>query len=180
LLVHYRTLVRSGVLSLTAMLLLFVTGCATEPGLDKGKFDELIRAAQELRAAIGSGKACDVPDSVLQRLVSGTAALRGKIASKAERDLLAAFANLATSAQDGLLLCRSRSQLAVLNIVPKGRINVTQELDPIVDKYDLPIESHVYAPTGARLKTISVDAIKVIWEKAAVQIRNIEVTLKYS
>ena len=171
---------RRSVITLVSAILLFASGCAAEPGLDKGKFAELDRALQDLKAALGSGKACDVPDTMLQRLASGTAALKDKTASKAERDLLAAYADLATIFHDGLLLCRSRTHLSGFEFVPKGRIYVTQELDPLVEKYDLPIESHVYKPTGAHWKSISPDSIRVIWEKAEVRIKNIEVMLKYS
>jgi hypothetical protein len=164
----------------TTMLLLFAAGCAAEPGLDKGKFAELSRAGQDLRAALGSGQICEIPDAVLQRLASGTAALKDKTASKAEADLLAAYANLVAISRDGLLLCRSRSHLSGFEFVPKGRIYVTQELDPLVEKYGLPTESHVYKPTGAHWKSISADSITVIRERAEVQIKKIEVLLKYS
>jgi hypothetical protein len=171
---------RRSVITLVSAILLFASGCAAEPGLDKGKFAELDRASQDLKAAIRSGKACEVPDTVLQRLASGTVALKDKTASKAERDLLAAYANLVTISHDGLLLCRSRTHLSGFEFVPKGRIYVTQELDPLVEKYDLPTESHVYKPTGAHWKSISSDSIRVIWEKAEVWIKNIEVMLTYS
>jgi hypothetical protein len=70
--------------------------------------------------------------------------------------------------------------LSGFELFPKGRIYVTQELDPLVEKYDLPTERHVYKSTGAHMKTISADSIQVIWERAKVQIQNIEVMLRYS
>lgn len=161
------------------MLLLFAAGCTAEPGLDKGKFADLNRAGQDLKAAFGAGRICEVPDAVLQRLVSGTAALKDKTVSKAEADLLAAYANLVVISRDGLLLCRSRTHLTGFEFVPKGRIYVTQELDPLVEKYGLPTESHVYKPTGAHWKSISADSITVIRERAEGQIKKIEVMLKY-
>jgi hypothetical protein len=156
-----------------------MSACAWESGLDKGKFAELDLAVQDLKAALGSGGPCGIPDAVLQRLASGTAALKDKTASKAERDLLAACANLVTICRDGQLICRSRTHLAGFEFVPKGRIYVTQDLDPLVEKYGLATESHVYKPTGAHWKSISADSIGVVWEKAATLIRNIEVMVKY-
>lgn len=167
------------VITWISALLLFAAGCTAEPGLDKGKFAELSRATQDLQAVLGSGKVCEVPDTVLQRLASGTAAVKGTTASKAERDLLAAYANLVAIIHDGQLLCRSRSHLSGFEFVPKGRIYVTQELDPLVEKYGLPTESHVYKPTGAHWKSISADSITVIRERAEDQIKKIEVMLKY-
>jgi hypothetical protein len=168
------------VIILASALLLFALSCTAEPGLDKEKFAELDRASQDLKAVLGSGDPCDIPDAVLERLAAGTTALKDKTASKAEHDLVSAYANLVTISHDGLLLCRSRSHLTVFEFVPKGRIYVTQELDPVVEKYNLPTERHVYKPTGAHWKSISGDSIKVIWERAKVQIKNIEVMLKYS
>ena len=137
------------------------------------------RASQDLKAALGSGNPCDIPETVLQKLAAGTAALKDNIASKAEADLLAAYVNLVTISRDGLLICRSRTHLSGFEFVPKGRIYVTQDLDPLVEKYGLATESHVFKPTGAHWKSVSLDSIRVIWEKAEIQIKNIEVMLKY-
>ncbi len=167
------------VIILFSALLLFALGCTAEPGLDKGKFAELDWASRDLKAALRSGDPCGLPDAVLQRLTAGITALKDKTASKAERELVSAYASLVTISRDGLLLCRSRSHLSGFEFIPKGRIYVTQELDPLVKKYDLPTETHVYKSTGAHWKSISGDSIRVIWERAEAQIKNIEVMLKY-
>ncbi len=162
------------IITFLSALLLFASSCVTEPGLDKAKFAELSRAAQDLKAAIRSGRRCEFPDTLLERLASGRAALKDKTASKAERDLLTAYSDLLAIYKDGLLVCRSRTHLTDFQFVPKGRIYVTQDLDPIVEKYDLPTERHQYAPTGKYWKSISGDSIAVIWESAEAEIKNIE------
>jgi hypothetical protein len=161
-------------------MMLFGPGCVWEPGIDKEKFSELNRISQDLKAAIASGKPCDVPDALLQRLASGTAVLKDKTASKAERDLIEAYSHLLTTYKDGMLLCQYQARLPQFQFVPKGRIYVFQELDPLVQKYDLPTESHVYKPTGVRWRSIAGDSIKVIWESAESQIKNIENMVKYN
>lgn len=168
------------VITLVAVLLLLAAGCTTDPGLDKTKFAELDRAKEDLKAALGSGERCEVPDSVLERLGAGTAALAGRTASKAERDLLAAYADLVAISRDAQLLCRSRTHLTGFRFVPKGRIYVTQELDPVVERYGLPVERHVYEPTGASWRSISADSIGMLWERAATRMKSIEVMQKYS
>ena len=168
------------VITLLWAILLFAAGCITEPGLDKGKFAELNRAAQDLKTAIRSGKGCEAPDTLLQRFTSGTAALKDKTASTAERDLLSAYAHLLTTYQDGLLLCQSRTVLTDFQFVPKGRIYLTQELDPLVEKYDLPVERHVYKPTGTDWKSIPGDSMMVVWERAEFEIKNIENRVNYN
>ncbi len=158
----------------------FAAGCISEPGLDKGKFAELNRAAQDLKTAIRSGKRCEFPDTLQQRLSSGIEALKGKTASKTEFDLLSAYSHLLTTYKDGLLLCQSRTHLTEFEFVPKGRIYVTQQLDPLVEKYDLPTERHLYSPTGKYWRSISGDSITVIWESAEAEIKNIENMVNYN
>ncbi len=170
----------SMVILLLSSIMLFCSGCISEPGLDKGKFSELNRAAQDLKASLASGKPCDEPGTLLQRLAAGIAALKNKTASKAERDLLGAYSRLLTTYKDGLLLCQYRNRLAQFQFVPKGRVYVVQELDPLVEKYGLTTESHVYRPTGVYWRSIDGDSLKVIWESAEIQIKNIENMVNYN
>ncbi|HSQ77763.1 MAG TPA: hypothetical protein VLN91_02625, partial [Nitrospirota bacterium] len=118
--------------------------------------------------------------TILQRLVSGIAALKNKTASKEENDLIEAYSRLLSTYKDGLLLCRYRTHLSQFQFVPKGRIYVVQELDPLVEKYGLPTESHLYGPTGVHWRSIAGDSINVIWESAEFQIKNIENMVKYN
>src|SRR5512143_1561714 len=167
------------VIILLSAIILFGPGCVPEPVIDKGKFSELNRIAQDLKTAIKSGKPCDVPDTLLQRLASGTAALKDKTASKGESDLIEAYSHLLTTYNDGLLLCKYQTPLSQFQFVPKVRIYVFQELDPIVQKYGLATESHLYRPNGVYWRSISADSIKVIWESAEFLIKNIENMLNY-
>ncbi len=160
--------------------MLFAPGCVSEPGIGKGKFSELNRITQDLKTAIISGKPCDVPDTLLQRFSSETAALKDKMVSKAERDLLEAYSHLLTTYKDGLLLCQYQTPSSQFQFVPKGRIYVFQELDPLVQKYGLSTESHLYRPTGAYWRSIAGDSIQVVWERAESQIKNIEIMVRYN
>src|SRR5512143_4013679 len=100
------------VIILLSAIILFGPGCVPEPGIDKGKFSELNRIAQDLKTAIKSGKPCDVPDTLLHRLASGMAAVEYKSASKGERDLIEAYSHLLTTYYDGLLLCKYQNPLS--------------------------------------------------------------------
>ena len=168
------------VIILLSSIMLFGSGCVSEPGIDKGKFSELNRTALDLKTSITSGKPCDAPDTLLQRLASGIAALKNKTASKEENNLIEAYSHLLTTYKDGLLLCQYHTQLSQFQFVPKGRIYVVQELDPLVEKYGLPTETHLYRPTGAYWRSIAGDSIKVIWESAETQITNIENMVNYN
>ncbi len=168
------------VILLFSAIMIFTAGCVSEPGIDKAKFTELNRTLQELKAVISSGNPCDVPDTLQNKLASGIAALKDKPASKGERDLIEAYSHILTTFKDGMLLCRSRTQLVDFQFVPQGRIYVFQELDPLVEKYGLSTERHLYAPTGQYWRSIDQDSIKVIWESAQIQIKNIENMMNYN
>lgn len=164
---------------LPAMVLLCL-GCVSEPGIDKGKFTESLRIARELHTSLAKGSPCDVPAELLQKLAAETEALKSKAASPAEKNVVRALSGLVNTYNDGVLVCNQRAHLSQFSFVPRGRIYVVQELDPLVLKYDLPTESHVYRPTGVSWRSISWDAVKAIWESAGAQLRSIENAVNYS
>jgi hypothetical protein len=168
-----------GAVGLFAVCMLFAAACVSEPGIDKQKFSELIRTTQDIKTAIAAPDSCSVSDALRQRLADNIAALKDKSNGKAERDLLVAYASLLATCDDGLLLCRLRHQLTTFPFVPKGIIYVTQELDPIVEKYGLATERHQYKPTGQYWRSIDGNSISSIWERARGQIRNIENMVNY-
>jgi len=62
--------------------------------------------------------------------------------------------------------------------VPKGLIYVGHDAEPIVTKYRLQTESHVFGPTQQPWKSISEDSIQVIWYNADQQLKRIGALLK--
>jgi len=160
--------------------LLFISACVTEPEFDRSKFAELNRTTQDLKAALSSDTPCNLPDSLLQRLSSGITAVKDKAKSKKEQDLVTAYSYLLTTCKDGLLLCKSRDQFTNLDMFPKGRIYVSQELDPLVERYDLATEKHLYKKTGQYMRSVDGNSIGVIWDSARTQIKNIENMMNYN
>ena len=159
---------------------LFTSSCSSEPGIDKNKFAELNRTLQEMKVAVASSDPCNVPNILEQQLDAGIRAVKDKARSKSERDLIAAYSNLLITYKDGLLLCQSRTHLSNFDFFPKGRIYVSQELDPLVEKYDLAVEKHLYKPTGQYMRSIDGNSILVIWDSVRFQIKNIENMTNYS
>jgi hypothetical protein len=161
-------------------IMLFASGCVSEPGLDKGKFSGLNKTAQELKTVITSTRPCDMLDGLVQKLASQISVMKEKAISKPERDLIAAYTELLATYKDGLLLCQTRTLLAEFPFLPKGRIYVPQELDPVVEKYGLSTERHLYKPTGQYWRSVSSDSIQVIWENAEARTKVIDTALKYN
>jgi len=168
------------IIALLTVMMLSGFGCLSEPAIDKGKFSESLRIARSLQTSLTSGDPCEVPAELLQKLASETEALKEKPATSSEKNVIRALSGLVGTYDDGVLLCKTRTRFSHFPFVPKGRIYVFQELDPLVQKYDLSTESHVYGPTGASWRSIPWDSIKVIWKTAGEQLKNIENTVKYS
>jgi len=168
------------VIILFSAIILFFSGCAPESGINKKKFSELNRTVQDLKTALSSEEPCNMPDKLLQSLNSGITSLKDKAASQDEHRLIAAYSDLLIVCNDGMLLCRSRSKFVSFQFVPKGRVYVTQDLDPLVEKYGFTTERHLYQPTGEYWRSIAADSINVIWENARFQIKIIENMVNYN
>jgi hypothetical protein len=166
--------------ALVGALTLFAVACIPENRVDRNKFAALNQTALELKTVITSSRPCDVPDALVQKLASGIASVKDKTASMAEREVIAAYSNLLTTYKDGMLLCRSRTHLTQFTFVPKGRIYVTQEIDPIVERYDLATEKHLYKPTGQTWRSIDGNSMLVIWESAVSQTQNVDFLVNYN
>jgi hypothetical protein len=172
---------KNGIVIIGLLAIMFLgSGCASEPGINKEKFAVLNQTARDLKLSIASGDPCHVPATLLQKLASGIAALKESKTSKEESDIVSAYSNLLTIYRDGLLLCEYRTHLSQFQFVPKGRIYVSQELDPLVQKYDLSTERHLYKPTGIYWRSIAGDSIKVIWKNAEFLTKYIENMVNYS
>ena len=163
-----------------AALSLVSLACVSEEKIDKARFAELDRIAGEMKTALAGDSSCDVPEAQEQRLAAAIAAVKDKAASRKEHDLVNAYEHLLAIYRDGLLLCRSRSQLTHFGLFPKGRIYISQELDSLVERYHLTVEKHVYKATGQEMKSVDSSSIQIIWESALEQIRVIENALKFS
>lgn len=115
----------------------------------------------------------------VQSLSAGITALKDKVTSNEDKELLNAYADLLTMYQDGLLLWKYKLEFAPFDFVPKGRIYVGQDVEPIVFKYRFPVESHLYQPTRQRWKSLSEDSIQIIWRNVDAQLKIIENMTNY-
>jgi hypothetical protein len=91
--------------------------------------------------------------------------------------VLKAYSTLLGIYQDGHMLWKYKMEFAPFDFVPKGRIYVSQDIEPIVFKYSFPVESHLYKPTHQYWKSISEDSIQIIWNNADNQFKIIDGTL---
>jgi len=167
--------------SLTLLLTTFLlaASCSSGPGIDKGKFTKLNGAAHAVKTSLAGGASYRQLTERVQNLSTAIAALRDKAAAKEEKELLTAYSDLLAMYQDGLLLWKYKLEFAPFDFVPRGRIYVGQDVEPIVFKYRFPTESHLYQPTRQRWKSLSEDSIQIIWSNADAQLKIIENMTNY-
>jgi hypothetical protein len=164
---------------LILLLIVFIAfACSSEPEMDMTKFRKLAQAAQELQTSLAAGTSYQHFGELLHNLSSETAALKDKVKSKKEIELLNEYSVLAGIYQDGYVLWKYKIEFAPFGFVPKGRIYVSQDVEPIAFKYNFPTESHLYKPTEQYWKSISEDSIQIIWNNADLQQKIIKGTVQ--
>ena len=151
---------------------------ACSPGIDKNKFVSASRAAGEVQGAIASGVTYQRLGELLQGLAAEIAALHERVKSRKERELAEEYSQLLKIYQDGFLLWRYRAEFSGHDFVPKGRIYVGQDVEPIVTRYRLSTESHIFGPTRQSWKSISENAIRIVWFNADAQRKKIDMLLQ--
>jgi hypothetical protein len=156
------------------VLFLFLQSCSEQ--FDRGKFAAVDTAARAVKGSISKGDYRLFGDQV-QKLADEIAALKGKTTSRREEELLDAYVFLHSIYHDGFLLWKYRTEFTRYGFVPQGLIYVGQDIEPIVERYKLKTESHVYGPTGQQWKSIPADSIRFVWASADSQLEKIDFLL---
>jgi hypothetical protein len=157
-----------------SVLFLFFQSCSEH--FDRGKFAAANSAARQVKGSIATGDYSLFAER-LQKFAHEIDALKGKTSSRREGELLDAYAFLHSIYRDGLLLWKYRTEFTRYGFVPEGLIYVGQDIEPIVERYKLNTESHVYGPTMQRWKSIPADSIRFVWASADSQLEKIDFLL---
>jgi hypothetical protein len=156
------------------IMLFFLLAIACSPEIerkiDKGKFAGLERAANAVKLSLSSNISYQQFGALLQRLSEEIATLGDRTKTAEEKELLKDYKSLLTFYQDGHLLWKYKLEFAPFDFVPKGRIYVGQDVEPIASKYNFPVKVHVYQPTRQPWKSISEDSIQAVWKNADFQL----------
>ena len=157
-------------------IVLFLAGCSQE--VDKKKFKSIDRAARSVKQSLAAGVNYERFGDLLQELSAQTTALNGKVKRGKEQQLLKEYSELLTIYRDGLTLWKYRTEATHYDFIPRGLIYVGQDVEPIVEKYRIPTESHMYGPTHQSWKSIPGDSIQSIWINANSQLEKIDALLE--
>ncbi len=162
-------------LSICSVLLLLLSATCTDR-LDRNKFSGVDAAAKAVKDSV----ACEdyrIFSFRVQALSNEIAALEGRTSTKRERELLDAYAFLHSIYGDGVLLLKYRNEFTRYGFVPPGLIYVGQDIEPIVKRYRLKTEAHVYGPTHQKWKSIPEDSLRFVWASADSQLQKIDYLL---
>ena len=167
------------VLAALAIMLFLIGACSSQPTINKDKFSKVQAAALAIKAALAAGASYQESTDRVQHLAIEIDKLKDRVTTKQERVLLEAYSDLLGFYRDGLLLWKCKLEFAFFDFVLRGRIYVSQDIEPIVEKYRLSTETHLYAPTHQYWKSIDEDSIQVVWSNADSQLKIIENITNY-
>ena len=148
--------------------------CSLGPEINKSKFSKLNVAALAVKKSIAEGVPLRQVAEQVQRLTDEIALANDSATTRQERQLLKAYSDLLGIYHDGMLLWSYQIEFPFVFSELKGRIYVGQDVEPIIRKYRLTTERHLYKPTGQYWKSINEDSIQIIWHNADDQLEIIK------
>lgn len=157
------------------ILVLFIIGCA--PKINKNKFENVNRATKSIEGAIKVGVNYQKFSELLQNMATEIAITKDQIKTEEEKGLLNNYDSILEIYQESALVWQNKIGCVAYDWIPVGQIYVEANLEPIVSKYNLTTETHTVPYIGKKFKTISGDAIQIIWEKARIQIDSVNAIL---
>jgi hypothetical protein len=166
-------------LAVLSIMFILTGACSSQPAINKNKFAKVKAAALDVKSAIAVGASYQESTDRVGHLSVEINELKDKVTTKQEKELLEAYSGLLGFYRDGLLLWKYKLEFAFFDFVLKGRIYVTQDIEPIVLKYRLSTETHLYPPTHQYWKSIDEDSILLIWSNADSQLKIIENITNY-
>jgi|GEM_PF-1149234 len=164
---------------LLALSVMCAACSSSAPGLDQTKFNGAAGAAQAVRSTLESGAGYQAFDRALQKLSAEITALKIRPLSDQEKELVKDYSDLYSTYHDGHILWKYKIEFTRYGFVPSELIYVGQDIEPIIEKYRIPVELHVYAPTQQSWKSIPEASLQMIWTNAASQLQIINNILSY-
>lgn len=142
---------------------ILLVGCT--PKIDQNKYENLHRAAKTIEAATAVGVNYQKFGELLQNLSAEFSIANDKAKSDTEKELLKEYLDVLMTYQESATIWKKKITSTRYDWIPSGQVLVESELRPIISKYSLPTESHIF--TGIKFETISENSIQVIWGKAS-------------
>jgi len=169
---------KRNILFVLLSLSIFCFACMSHD-FDKKRFENVNRAAHAVKDSVKAGADIQQFENLLQELSAEILALKDKVKSEKEKELLKDYSNLLAIYYDGFTLWKYKNEFTRYGFVPKGLIYVGQDVEPIVERYNLKTESHIFNSTKQLWKSIPESSIQIIWMNADSQMKIIDNILNY-
>lgn len=157
-------------LSLIVLIVTFSSPLFAEQSEFQKKFSTVYRAGKSIEGASIIGVNYEKFETLLHNLATEIAILRDQVKSKKELETYESYAEALEHYRDGLIILRGK----LIYQHPNGEIEVTPEMDEIIQKYYFDTQEHTTKlnPITRRYYmeewvSISEDSLYVIWKKAA-------------
>jgi len=139
-------------------------------GIDVAKFDPLLRAASKVKASTGVGLTFIQFGQYLQEYATEVMIIKGKVENAKEKEILDYFSNALEIYNDSKTIWNAKnndrlSTALAADGVSTPNIEITDELSPIVQKYNLTVKEHAEGTSHA-WKTISETSMQKLWGAA--------------
>ncbi|MEW6328140.1 MAG: hypothetical protein AB1487_11220 [Thermodesulfobacteriota bacterium] len=145
---------------------------------DRKKFENVNCAAQAVRASLKAGANLQQFGDLLKKLSSEIAILNRRVESDREKELLKHYSTLLAIYRDGFTLWKYNMEFTRYGFVPKARIYVGEDVEPIAEKYRLETDSHAFKSTRQVWRSIPEHSIQIIWINADSQMEIINNILR--
>lgn len=152
--------------NVVAVFLVFLACAACSERFDAKKFERVKKVAVAVSVAAKSAADYEECGELVGQLSGEISALKEKMESEKESELLKKYSDLLKIYQDGLLLWKFKIDGSHYKFIPAGEIYVGQELEPVVEKYRFEIKPNVYRPTGQVWKSVPEASIRTVWMNA--------------
>lgn len=165
---------KSRIWSVFVSVFVIATFLGCSPGIDKKKFEEVAKAAEAVQKAIDNQDDYLKSQELFDLFSNEVIALRNRVSNDTEQQLLKAYSDQLLTWQDGFLLWDYKVESSRYAWIPENRIYLDPKIMPLAAKYNLPVQSHVVQITEYEFKSVPADSLKIIWERARVQLNRIK------
>jgi hypothetical protein len=136
-------------------------------GIDVAKFDPLVRAASKVKASTGVGLTFIQFGQYLQEYATEVMIIKDKVGNDKEKEILDYFSNALEIYNDSKAIWNAKNNDPVSSKIlyeygiASANIEITDEISPIVQKYNLTVKELSFD-----YKTISETSIQELWGTA--------------
>jgi hypothetical protein len=137
-----------------------------KPTVDQAKFEPAYKAMKSIQGATAVGVNYMRFGELLGNFATEVSIAADKTASDKEREILVHYATVLVIYNDSYTIWRTSLSSSRSELLPQGRLVISEEIAPIVDKYYLPLKFHTFY--GINYRSIDLhSSLQKLWDQAS-------------